>query len=39
MKWKNYRKSVVLDEEIHVETKVSINTAKQLLKKHKGLFL
>ena len=39
MKWKNYRKAVVLDEEIHVEHKVSINTAKQLLKTHKGFFL
>lgn len=39
VKWKNYRKAVVLNEEIHVEHKVSINIAKKLLKTHKGLFL
>lgn len=39
MKWKHYRRAVVLDEEIHLEPKLNNERALSLLKKYKGLFL
>jgi hypothetical protein len=39
MKWKYYKKSLVLDEEIHFEPVVNKKQAKLILKKYKAFFL